>query len=83
MCSGFGPARDTCTFPESDPVWSSCMGSGSGLARASCAFPGSDPAASDSLSVRSESVVDEDSWTTFYDVSSSDRSVNKLLVLRL
>ncbi|GJS80936.1 zinc finger, CCHC-type containing protein [Tanacetum coccineum] len=33
MCSGFGPARDTCTFPESDPVWSSCMGSGSGPAR--------------------------------------------------
>ncbi|GKG23309.1 hypothetical protein Tco_0391345, partial [Tanacetum coccineum] len=42
MCSGFGPARDTCTFLESDPVWSSCMGSGSGPARASCAFPGSD-----------------------------------------
>ncbi|GJS80865.1 hypothetical protein Tco_0747406 [Tanacetum coccineum] len=44
MClQGFGPARDTCTFPESDPVWSSCMGLGSGPARASCAFPGSDP----------------------------------------
>ncbi|GJZ45173.1 hypothetical protein Tco_0592769 [Tanacetum coccineum] len=42
LCSGFGPARDTCNFPESDPVWSSFMGSGSGPARASCAFSGSD-----------------------------------------
>ncbi|GKC39785.1 hypothetical protein Tco_1052169 [Tanacetum coccineum] len=42
ICSGFGPARDTCNFPESDPVWSSYMGSGSGPARASCAFSGSD-----------------------------------------
>ncbi|GKG40842.1 hypothetical protein Tco_0470054, partial [Tanacetum coccineum] len=44
MCSGFGPARDTCAIPEFDPDWSSCMGSGSGPARASCAFSGSDPA---------------------------------------
>ncbi|GJT66063.1 hypothetical protein Tco_1017543 [Tanacetum coccineum] len=82
MCSGFSPARDTCTFPESDPVWSSCMGSGSGPARDSCA--------SVPLSVRSESVVDEDSWTTFSDVSSDlsnheiDQALgNELLVLQL
>ncbi|GJS11192.1 hypothetical protein Tco_0367988 [Tanacetum coccineum] len=97
MCSGFGPARGTCTFPESDLIWSSCMGSGFGPARASCAFSGSDPAwsyvltgmltpdvtvdeftspcslsplgaaTSVSLSVHSESVVDEDSWITFSD----------------
>ncbi|GKF33007.1 hypothetical protein Tco_0106207, partial [Tanacetum coccineum] len=30
MCSGFGPARDTCNFPEFDPVWSSYMASRSG-----------------------------------------------------
>ncbi|GKG36707.1 hypothetical protein Tco_0444385, partial [Tanacetum coccineum] len=45
MCSGFGPARDTCNFPESDPVWSSFMGSGSGPARASYAFPHQEPLA--------------------------------------
>ncbi|GKF76304.1 hypothetical protein Tco_0225748, partial [Tanacetum coccineum] len=42
MCSGFGPVRDTFNCPESDPVWSSFMGSGSGPARASCAFLGSE-----------------------------------------
>ncbi|GKB51650.1 hypothetical protein Tco_0902403 [Tanacetum coccineum] len=74
MCSGLGPARDTCNFPESDPVWSYFMGSGSGPAKASLA-------ASVSLLVHSESDVDEDSWITFSDVSSLDRPGNELLVL--
>ncbi|GKG40487.1 hypothetical protein Tco_0467264, partial [Tanacetum coccineum] len=64
------------------------MGLGSGPARASYAFLGSDPAwsyvltgaaASVSLSVHSELDVEEDSWITFSDVSSSDRSRNELL----
>ncbi|GKG06379.1 hypothetical protein Tco_0326465, partial [Tanacetum coccineum] len=40
-------------------------------------------AASVSLFVRFKSDVDEDSWITFSDVSSSDQSGNELLVLRV
>ncbi|GJT01845.1 hypothetical protein Tco_0823014 [Tanacetum coccineum] len=66
----FGPARDTINFPESDPVWSSFMGLGSGPSRASIAF--FRRAVSVFTYVReSESDVDEDTWITVSDVSSS------------
>ncbi|GJY58559.1 hypothetical protein Tco_0458451 [Tanacetum coccineum] len=69
MCSGFGPARDTCSFPESDLVWSSFMGQG--LVQPEPHVFSQGAAVSVSLYVRSESDVDEDSWITFSDVSSS------------
>ncbi|GJW16780.1 hypothetical protein Tco_0024216 [Tanacetum coccineum] len=67
-------------FPESDTVWSSAWAQrslGVPPQPTSCAVHVSNPArplraaASVSLYVRSESDVDEDSWITFSDVSSS------------
>ncbi|GJT07642.1 hypothetical protein Tco_0842104 [Tanacetum coccineum] len=67
-------------FPESDPVLSSCIGSGSDESTSPSSLSPLGAAASVLLYVRSESDVDKDSWITFSDVSSSDRSQGRAIL---
>ncbi|GJV59934.1 hypothetical protein Tco_1466034 [Tanacetum coccineum] len=73
---GFGPIRATCSFPGSDPAWSSVLTDipTPDVTVVEATSPSSlstlGAVAYVPLSVRSESVVDEDSGTTFSDVSS-------------
>ncbi|GKE61627.1 hypothetical protein Tco_1511994 [Tanacetum coccineum] len=75
--SGSGPARASCAFLGSDPAWPCALTSMLTLddtVDESTSLSSLSPlgaAASVSLYVRSESDVDEDSWITFSDVSSS------------
>ncbi|GJR35004.1 hypothetical protein Tco_1210688 [Tanacetum coccineum] len=77
--------KRTMAFPEFDLVWSSYIGSGSGPARASCTFSGSDPAWPYEqrllfhFQLVLESEVDEDSWISFSDVSSSGEDMELLV----
>ncbi|GJS54461.1 hypothetical protein Tco_1467738 [Tanacetum coccineum] len=79
QCLGFGPAEDTCTFPESDTVGMLTPDVTVDESTSPRSLSPLGAAASISLSVHSESDVDEDSWITFSDY----RSGNELLVLRL
>ncbi|GJS81726.1 hypothetical protein Tco_0748267 [Tanacetum coccineum] len=86
ICSGFGPARDTCNFPESDQA---------GMLTSYVTVDVSTHL--DLVTFRScgfcitfcsfESDVDEDSWDHFlmyhHRVEEEDRSGNELLVLQL
>ncbi|GKF39133.1 hypothetical protein Tco_0119194, partial [Tanacetum coccineum] len=77
MGSGSGPARASCAFSGSDPARPCVL---TGMLTPDVTLDESTSprslsplgaTASVSLSVHSESDVDEDSWITFFDVSSS------------